>query len=106
MISSFNNSKIYIIKFLNQDNHIYIGSTFRTLKQRFTGHKNSKNTSISNYIRNKYDNNWNNCIIELYMNYPCNNKKELVKKEYQIINKFSKNKNFKVLNIIGNKNKK
>lgn len=106
MISSFNNSKIYIIKFLNQDNHIYIGSTFKTLKQRFTGHKNSKTTSIATYIKNNYNNNWNNCIIELYMNYPCNNKKELVKKEYQIINKFSKNKNFKVLNIIGNKNKK
>lgn len=103
----FNNAKIYLIKFLNNDNHIYIGSTVRSLKTRFTGHKYCKNqTSISKYVNDNYNNNWNVCNIELYMNYPCKNNRELIKKEYQIINKFARNKKFKVLNINGNKNKK
>jgi len=80
--SSFNNGKIYIIRFLNNDNHIYIGSTIKSLKD------------------------WSKCLIELYLNYPCKTSRELVKKEYQIINKFSRNKSFAVLNIMGNKNKK
>ncbi len=105
-MKSFKNAKIYLIKFLNNDNHIYIGSTIKTLKSRFNGHKYSKQTTISKYIANYYNNCWNNCFIELYMNYPCNNNQELIKKEYQIINKFSRNKNFNVLNFMGNKNKK
>jgi len=103
---SFNNAKIYLIKFLNNDNHIYIGSTIRSLKSRFAGHKSCKNqTSISKYVNNNYNNDWNVCNIELYMDYPCNSNRELLKKEYQIINKFVRNKKFKVLNVIGNKNK-
>jgi len=104
--SSFNNGKIYIIRFLNNDNHIYIGSTIRTLKERFAGHKALCKTSVSKYVADNYKNDWSKCLIELYLNYPCKNNRELVKKEYQIINKFSRNKNFKVLNIMGNKNKK
>ncbi len=103
----FNNAKIYIIKFINNDNHIYIGSTIRSLKTRFAGHKNCKSqTSISRYVNDTYDNNWNLCNIELYMDYPCNSNRELIKKEYQIINKFARNKKFNVLNINGNKSKK
>lgn len=104
--SSFNNGKIYIIRFLNNDNHIYIGSTIRSLKERFAGHKSLCRTTISKYVANNYNNDWTNCLMELYMNYPCRSNRELVKKEYQIINKFSRNKKFNVLNIMGNKNKK
>ena len=104
--SSFNNGKIYIIRFLNNDNHIYIGSTIKSLKERFAGHKSGCKTTISKYVANNYDNDWSKCLIELYLNYPCKTSRELVKKEYQIINKFSRNKNFAVLNIMGNKNKK
>jgi len=103
----FENAKIYLIRFLNEDNHIYIGSTIRSLKQRFAGHKScpDNQTSISRYIKKTYKNDWNVCQIELYMNYPCKTNKELIKKEYQIINKFCRNKEFKVLNILGNKHK-
>jgi len=112
-ISNYNNGKIYIIKFINKkDNHIYIGSTINNLKHRFSNHKSSRlfkrnKTSLSKYIESKYNNNWNNCYIQLLLNFPCNSRKELEKKEFQIINKFYKNKNFKLLNINGlYKNKK
>ena len=105
-MSCFKNAKIYLIKFYDKlDNHIYIGSTIRSLKARFSNHK-IHNTSVSNYIDKNYNNNWKCCYIELYLEYPCNSNKELIKKEYQIINKFARNKNYNVLNIKGNKHKK
>ena len=51
--SSYKNGKIYIIKFNNKDNHIYIGSTITNLKHRFSNHKSShlyKRNSTSNRI--------------------------------------------------------
>jgi len=108
--ANYNNAKIYIIRFINNDNHIYIGSTINSLNMRFSGHKAcslSKNkTSLASYVNKNYNNNWNNCYIELLCNYPCNNKKELQKKEYQIINKYAKKNSKIVLNINGNKYKK
>ena len=102
-MNTYKSSKIYIIRFYNKkDKHIYIGSTICNLNSRFSNHKNNK-TSISNYINKKYKNDWNCCYIEKYLDFPCKNKKALIKKEYQIINKFAKEKKFKVLNIIGNK---
>ena len=104
--SNYKNGKIYIIRFLNNDKHIYIGSTITTLKIRFTQHKSCSKrvykTSIARYINNTYKNNWNKCYIDLLCNYPCTTKKELEKKEYQIINKYARKNKF-VLNIKGNK---
>jgi len=54
-----------------------------------------------NYIKDKYKNDWSKCYIELLMNYPCKNRKELEKKEFQILRKFQKNKNFKIINKNG-----
>ena len=104
--SKYCNGKIYIIKFKNKDKHIYIGSTITKLNIRFSNHKSShlykKNyTSITNYIHNKYNNDWSKCNIKLLMNYPCKSRKELQKKEFEIIKKFNKNKNFTLLNVNG-----
>lgn len=104
--SSYKNGKIYIIKFKNKDNHIYIGSTITNLNIRFSNHKSShlykKNTtSLTKYIKNNYKNDWSNCYIELLMNYPCKNRRELEKKEFQILKKFQNNKNFKIINKNG-----
>ena len=53
-----------------------------TLKERFTIHKKStERCYISHYIRDNYNGDWSKCKIELYENYPCNNKKELDRKE-------------------------
>lgn len=106
IISSYKNAKIYIIKFKNRDKHIYIGSTITNLNHRFSNHKSShlykKNTtSLTKYMKDKYKNDWSKCYIELLMNYPCRNRKELEKKEFQVLRKFQKNKNFKIINING-----
>lgn len=106
ILSSYKNGKIYIIKFKNKDNHIYIGSTITNLKHRFSNHKSShlykKNTtSITKYIKDKYKNDWSKCYIELLMNYPCKNRRELERKEFQIIRKFQKNKKFIIINKNG-----
>ena len=39
--------------------------------------------------------------IKLLMNYPCKSRKELIKKEFDIINKYNKNKKYKLINING-----
>lgn len=104
--SSYKNGKIYIIRFKNKDNHIYIGSTITNLKQRFSNHKSShlykrNSTSLTDYMKNKYKNDWSKCYIELLMNYPCKNRRELEKKEFQLLKKFQKNKTFKIINKNG-----
>ena len=106
--TDYKNGKIYIIRFTNNDKHIYIGSTVNALQLRFSRHKscasckNNNKTSIANYVKKTYNNDWTNCYIELLCNYPCANRKELEKKEYTIINKYAR-KNKNVLNIKGNK---
>ena len=104
--SNYKNGKIYIIRFTNDDDHIYIGSTITSLKLRFSQHKSCSTrihkTSIASYINKTYNNDWNNCCIELLCNYPCATKKQLEKKEYQLINKYARKNKF-VLNIKGNK---
>jgi len=104
--SSYKNGKIYLIKFKNKDRHIYIGSTIKNLNNRFSNHKSShlfkrNSTSITKYIKDKYNNDWSKCYIELLMNYPCNNRKELEKKEFEILKKFIKNKKFIIINKNG-----
>ena len=104
--SKYSNGKIYIIKFKNKDKHIYIGSTITKLNIRFSNHKSShlykrNSTSITKYIKKKYNNDWSKCYIELLLNYPCKSRKELEKKEFGIIRKINKNKNFKLLNVNG-----
>ena len=89
--------KIYTIRFYNT-NEIYIGSTIQLLSYRFTGHKKQKTCSLYNHIKNNYDNNWNICYYELYENYPCNNKEELLKKEGEIIRLFKNDENYIVIN--------
>ena len=106
ILSSYKNGKIYIIKFKNKDKHIYIGSTITNLKRRFSNHKSShlykrNSTSLTSYIKDKYKNDWSKCYIELLMNYPCKNRRELEIKEFQILRKFQKNKNFIIINKNG-----
>ena len=93
----YSKGKIYTIRFYNT-NEIYIGSTIQLLSYRFTGHKKQKTCSLHNHIKDKYDNNWNICYYELYENYPCNNKEELLKKEGEIIRLFKNDDNYIVIN--------
>ena len=98
----YSNGKIYkITNTINDD--IYIGSTIKTLKQRFNAHKsdykrylNEKNRKVSSYkLFDKYG--ITNCRIELIENFPCDNRTELEQQESVYINK---NKEFCVNNNI------
>jgi hypothetical protein len=89
-MEKYQNGKIYLIKFKDNQNAIYVGSTIQTLEERFRCHKKDYNknpdlTSLSKYIKNHYDGNWSLCYIELLKYFPCNSKKELHIEEGNII---------------------
>ena len=91
----YKQSKIYTI---TRENYIYIGSTTLLLKYRFSLHQTQKTCSMYKYINENYDGNWNEWKIKLYENYPCNNKKELDRKEGDIIRLFKNDITYNVIN--------
>lgn len=93
----YSKSKIYSIRFLNDDNHIYIGSTTQPLSVRFGGHKIMIST-LYKYIQDIYNGDWSKCYIELYEEFKCENKEQLNKREGEVIRDFMKNNEFEVLN--------
>lgn len=82
----YKNGKIYIIFCQSNNNIKYIGSTTQTLNRRFQHHKTQK-CSIGNLVRNDFNNDWSEFHIQLYELFPCETKKELVKRESEIIQK-------------------
>jgi len=104
---NYANSIIYTIK-IKDDNSVYIGSTTQVLKERFTQHKNPKETtSVSKYIKEKYNGDWSVVFIEEYEKYPCSCKKDLNNKEGEIIRLFKDNQEYNCLNeIIQGRDKK
>ena len=79
----YKQSKIYTITC--EDGAVYVGSTIKTLEQRLSHHKSHKSSSMYKYIHTNYNGDWSKCKMELYENYPCNSKKELEKKEGELI---------------------
>jgi hypothetical protein len=80
----YSKGKIYTIKCKTDDTKVYVGSTVNTLSKRFAGHKydsKSQNRKLYQEVNNDWDN-WN---IELYEEFPCNCKKELYKREGEVI---------------------
>jgi hypothetical protein len=85
-MADYSNGKIYKIT-NNVNNDIYIGSTIKTLKQRFSKHK----TDYKRYLKGNGSNissyklfekhGIENCFIELIQLYPCESKKQLEKCE-------------------------
>ena len=77
---------IYTIRNRNDDTLIYVGSTINNLSKRFNTHKmdckKKKSGSLYTHIEND---DWTDWYIELYENCPCNNKKELERREGQVI---------------------
>lgn len=103
-MSKYLQSKIYII---THEKDIYIGSTTYSLDYRYMGHKTQPTCSMYQYINNNYNGDWTKWKISLYEDYPCNNKKELSKKEGEIIKKFINYNKYNVINkvIAGRTNK-
>ena len=83
----YSEGKIYTIRNRNDNTKIYVGSTIQPLHKRFYSHKcNSKKENCMNIkLYLAVNNDWANWYIELYENYPCNNKNELFKREGEII---------------------
>ena len=83
----YSKGKIYTIRCRTDETLIYVGSTIQPLSVRLGGHKNKsidikyQNRLIYKTINNK----WNDWYIELYEEYPCDNKEQLNKKEGEII---------------------
>jgi len=86
-MSKYHNGKIYTIRCRTNDNLIYVGSTIeKRLSARFNKHKCQYCCSLYKFINNSDNNtNWNDWYIELYEEYSCSNKMELVKRENEII---------------------
>ena len=88
----YSDGKIYCIK-SNQTNKVYYGSTIKPLDIRFYGHKrqyklylNGKFGYMTSFDILQYD----DAYIELIEEYPCKNKKQLERREGEII-KFNEN---------------
>ncbi len=77
---------IYTIRNIKDDAMIYVGSTINNLSKRFDNHKRDCKAGLAvNLYSHIVDNDWTDWYIELYEAYPCNNKKELNRREGQVI---------------------
>ena len=76
----YQRGKIYTIRCYDDDTLIYVGSTIETLSARMSKHRYDKTCSLYQYVNG----NWDNWYIELYEEYPCNNKQLLEKREGEI----------------------
>jgi hypothetical protein len=77
----YKRGKIYTIRCRYDDSLIYIGSTIEKLSIRMAKHRYNKSCSLYKYV----DGNWDDWYIELYEEFPCNNKQLLEKKEGEVI---------------------
>lgn len=93
----YSKSKIYTIRFIENDNNIYIGSTTQSLAVRFGGHKRILSI-LYKHIQEKYNGDWSKCYIELYEELKCDNKEQLMKREGEVIRDFIRNNEYEVLN--------
>ena len=94
MENKYSNGKIYVIKFTDNENLIYVGSSIQSLNERFRQHKkdyNTQRTSLHKLIKDEYDGKFDECYIELLQNYPCQSKKELEIREGKVIQEMIQN---------------
>jgi len=86
-MDKYSRGKVYLIRNKNNDNLIYVGSTIEEyLSKRFCKHKTQYSCSLNKYINDPNNNTcWDEWYIELYEEYPCENKLQLVRRENEII---------------------
>ena len=94
----YSKGKIYTIRFYDNENLIYIGSTIQTLAKRFGGHKKKTRCSLYSYIQEHYKEDFKCCYIELLELFGCKNREELDQKEGEIIRNFKADENYIVIN--------
>ena len=76
----YQRGKIYTVRCYDDDTLIYVGSTIQPLSARMATHRSDNLCSLYKYVNG----NWDNWYIELYEEYPCNNKQILEKREGEI----------------------
>jgi hypothetical protein len=83
---NYANSKVYKIWSPIGDK-IYVGSTIQSLAVRLGGHKRDslKHICMNRKLYIEVNNDWSNWYIELYENYSCENREQLLKREGEII---------------------
>ena len=83
----YSKGKIYTIRNKHDENLIYVGSSIEEyLSKRFQKHKSHKHCSLYKYINEpNHNTTWDDWYIELYEEYPCDNKLQLCRKENEII---------------------
>ena len=86
----YQKGKIYTIRCNIDQNLIYVGSTTQTISQRWTDHKkNSQNPNTRDYNMKVYqamrEKGIDNFYVELYEDYPCENRAQLGKREGELI---------------------
>jgi hypothetical protein len=79
--------KIYTIKNINDD-RVYVGSTTESLKTRFSKHKHDCKNYPQRTSLYKHINDWNDWQMTLYENYSCLNKRDLERRESEVIMSF------------------
>ena len=89
----YKNGKIYTIRYKGDDSLIYVGSTCLPLYKRWYYHKNKcfyesgKGYNLFVYKTIRESNDFENWYIELYEEFSCDNKEQLMKREGEIIRK-------------------
>ena len=83
----YNKGKIYTLRCRTDDALIYVGSTIQHLCDRLASHKRDSRTEISKKcpLYRTINNDWDNWYIELYEEYPCDNREQLCKREGEVI---------------------
>jgi hypothetical protein len=84
---SYQDGRIYTIRCRTDNTLIYVGSTTQPLAKRWGEHKkDSRTEKCQNILIYKtINNNWEDWYIELYEEYPCDNKEQLNRREGEII---------------------
>jgi hypothetical protein len=91
----YQNGKIYTIRYKKDSSLIYVGSTCLPLWMRFSIHKsvcynpNDKSYNHKFYAKIRETDDLCNWYIELYENFPCENKTQLITRENIIIKEIS-----------------
>jgi len=77
----YKRGKIYTVRCQYDHSLIYVGSTIDKLAKRMAGHRKDKKCSLGKTV----DGDWDNWYIELYEDFPCDNKEQLEKREGEVI---------------------
>jgi len=81
----YSKGKIYTIRCRTNPQHVYVGGTVKTLSRRLQCHKSRSINYQNMLLYSTIANNWDNWFIQLYEDFPCDNRKQLCKREGEII---------------------